>query len=382
MSPDPERSPSTSSAIRPLVTCGHVIEAARIKVAVVPVGISPDHDRFVHALTLLRECETVQMAELLPDTNRPFTKHFGTKGRIFAGFVTDPYRDFDDFDEFQAYRRIFGVCTLALFSGDRAVQRDRGGDSACFPEGPFKVSACHPLSIDFRERRARHASDGGRLYFADHWQLWGLVGSAKERAAPESTRARQCGSEGGPAPASFAKEHPLFKARRRSLHPFGRIRRGNVGVRVPSHICTGLPMLSRRASRAETRHGRQLHRRPSSSPWLCKTRYSANACVYALQMLFLYPPQNASPPASTCAEIWLTMPDKLAEVAALYDRVALPILAWDVHRTISRISRELNRIGDSILYITRSWQSCQTMHPEEKAPSVAVLLDPSSGRHD
>lgn len=124
MSPNSERSPSTSSVIRPLVTCSHVIEAARIKIAVIPVGISADHDRFAHALTLLRECEAIQTAELLPDTSRPFTKHFGTKGRIFAGFVTDIYRDFDDFDEFQAYRRIFGVCTLALSPGARIVQRD------------------------------------------------------------------------------------------------------------------------------------------------------------------------------------------------------------------------------------------------------------------
>lgn len=132
----------------------------------------------------------------------------------------------------------------------------------------------------------------------------------------------------------------------------------------------------------EIRHGRQLPRKPFSSPWLCRTKYPPNYDVYTLQTLFVYPPPNASPPTSTCAEIWLTMPAKLTEVAALYDRVALPILSWDVHRTISRICHELNRIGDGILYITRSWQSCQAMHPEEKASNPAFLLDLGLGRHD
>jgi hypothetical protein len=42
----------------------------------------------------------------------PFTRHFGTKGRIFVEYTESTLIDFEDFEDFQVYRRVLGVLGL------------------------------------------------------------------------------------------------------------------------------------------------------------------------------------------------------------------------------------------------------------------------------
>lgn len=69
---------------------------------------------------------------------------------------------------------------------------------------------------------------------------------------------------------------------------------------------------------------------------------------------------------TSSADIWGGIPEKLAEVSRMYEKVALAILAWDVYRTIGAITRRLGRPAESVLYTCKSWHCCESMHAEEK----------------
>ena len=58
---------------------------------------------------------------------RSFTRHFGTKGRIFVEYVERALIDFEDFEDFQVFRRILGVlgvCSAVDESSQAAFQKE------------------------------------------------------------------------------------------------------------------------------------------------------------------------------------------------------------------------------------------------------------------
>ena len=95
------------------------------------------------------------------------------------------------------------------------------------------------------------------------------------------------------------------------------------------------------------------------------------------ESLLMSAAQQSTPSStiSTSRDIWQTIPEKLAAVSKLYIKAALPLLAWDVHLTIAKISSHLGRVSEAILHVARSWQCCAGMYPEEKMLALAVIIE-------